>query len=107
MGRPSRARRVLLLAGALVAILGIVDLSRAPSRQHSARAAIAAIHVYQSRLAPLLGRAGVRCRFSPTCSHYAEASIRRHGLLAGGWSAARRIARCGPWTPMGTVDPPR
>ena len=67
---------------------------------------IAGIHAYQRTLAPVLARAGVRCRFTPTCSHYAEAVIARDGLLSGGWKAARRLARCGPWTPLGTADEP-
>jgi len=68
--------------------------------------AIAALHGYQRTLAPLVGRAGVRCRFTPTCSHYAEVVIARDGLALGGWKAAKRVARCGPWTPTGTVDQP-
>jgi putative component of membrane protein insertase Oxa1/YidC/SpoIIIJ protein YidD len=27
-------------------------------------------------------------------------------VIRGGWMAARRIARCNPWTPAGTVDQP-
>jgi uncharacterized protein len=68
--------------------------------------AIAGIHTYQRTLAPVLNRAGFRCRFTPTCSRYAEAVIARDGLLSGGWKAARRLARCGPWTPLGTTDEP-
>jgi putative membrane protein insertion efficiency factor len=68
--------------------------------------AISGIHAYQHTLAPLLVRAGVRCRFTPTCSRYAEVVIARDGLLRGGWQAVRRIARCGPWTPAGTIDEP-
>jgi putative membrane protein insertion efficiency factor len=69
--------------------------------------AVAGIHTYQHTLAPLLGRAGLRCRFTPTCSRYAEIVIARDGLFKGGFEAARRIARCNPWTtPMGTVDEP-
>ena len=45
------------------------------------------------------------CRFSPTCSHYAEACVRRFGLLRGGGMALTRVIRCGPWTPAGTIDP--
>jgi uncharacterized protein len=68
--------------------------------------AIKGIHGYQRGVAPLLGRAGFRCRFTPSCSRYAEAVIARDGLVRGGWKAARRVARCGPWTPMGTRDEP-
>lgn len=70
------------------------------------RAALAAIHAYQHSLSPLLGRAGIRCRFTTTCSRYADVVIARDGVLSGGWKAARRIARCGPWTTFGTVDEP-
>jgi uncharacterized protein len=79
------------------------DLSRPPARQVTARLAVSAISWYHTTLAPHLG---VRCRFRPSCSQYAIAVIERHGLLGGGWRAARRIVRCGPWTPEGTVDPP-
>lgn len=68
--------------------------------------AVAAIHGYQRTLSPWVGRAGIRCRFTPTCSHYAEVVIARDGVVRGAWKAAARIARCNPWTPMGTVDEP-
>lgn len=68
--------------------------------------ALAGIRAYQRSLAPLVGRLGVRCRFTPSCSHYAEVAIARDGLVSGGLKSIRRIARCGPWTPAGTIDPP-
>ena len=64
------------------------------------------IHAYQRTLSPLAARVGVRCRFTPSCSRYAEIVIARDGVVRGGWKAVRRIARCGPWTPTGTVDEP-
>lgn len=84
----------------------LVDVMRPPARQASASLAVAAIHVYQRTLSPIAARGGAVCRFTPTCSHYAEAVIARDGILRGGWLAARRLARCGPWTPAGTNDPP-
>jgi len=68
--------------------------------------ALGAIHTYQHLLAPAAARIGWRCRFTPTCSRYAEAVIRRDGIVRGGWKALSRIAQCGPWTTRGTVDLP-
>jgi putative membrane protein insertion efficiency factor len=67
---------------------------------------LGAIHAYQRLLAPAAARIGWRCRFTPTCSRYAEAVITRDGIVRGGWETLGRIARCGPWTKMGTLDPP-
>ena len=64
------------------------------------------IHLYQRTLAPIAARAGIRCRFTPTCSRYAETVIARDGIVRGGWKTVKRIARCGPWTAPGTRDDP-
>ena len=82
------------------------DLSRAPEAQATTRVVLYAIDIYQATLSPLYARAGIMCRFKPTCSHYGEAVIREFGVVRGGWKAVRRVLRCGPWTPMGTDDPP-
>jgi len=82
------------------------DLARAPDRQFSARALRAGIHLYQHTLSSVMPSLGIQCRFTPTCSRYAEAVIARHGALTGSLLSIRRLARCGPWTPAGTVDPP-
>lgn len=68
--------------------------------------AIAGIHAYQRTLSPLAARAGIRCRFVPTCSRYAEIVIRRDGVILGSWESLKRVARCGPWTSDGTIDLP-
>ena len=36
------------------------------------------------------------CRFLPSCADYAAEAINRHGVLRGGWLAARRLVRCQP-----------
>jgi putative membrane protein insertion efficiency factor len=46
------------------------------------------------------------CRFTPTCSKYAEDAIRRYGVVTGSWMAVKRIARCHPFT-SGGYDPVR
>ena len=82
-----------------------VDLRRPPPAQLMTRVAVGGIHLYQATLSPIYDRLGVNCRFEPTCSHYGEAVIKRFGIVRGGWAAARRVFRCGPWTPAGTQDP--
>ena len=67
---------------------------------------LSGVHGYQRALSPVLARAGLRCRFTPTCSRYAEIVIARDGVLRGGVAALTRIARCGPWTALGTRDEP-
>jgi putative membrane protein insertion efficiency factor len=61
----------------------------------------AAVRGYQWFLRPLLPSA---CRFHPSCSEYADEAFERHGAWRGGWMAARRICRCGPWH-AGGYDP--
>jgi len=101
----TRRRRLWIAAGMLCALLA-VDVSLPPRHQVSAHLLLGAIHLYQATLSPLLGRSGVRCRFQPTCSHYGERAIRKYGTLRGTLLTVWRIARCGPWTPAGTVDFP-
>jgi putative membrane protein insertion efficiency factor len=73
---------------------------------HAQTLAIGSIHVYQRALAPAAARIGLRCRFTPTCSRYAETVITRDGVVRGGLKALARVARCGPWTASGTIDLP-
>jgi putative membrane protein insertion efficiency factor len=37
------------------------------------------------------------CRFTPTCSQYAVDALTEYGLIRGGWLAAVRLLKCGPW----------
>lgn len=62
---------------------------------------IAPIRAYQLVISPLLGP---RCRFYPSCSHYAIEAIERFGVVKGSGLALRRISRCHPLNPGG-VDP--
>lgn len=49
--------------------------------------------LYRRWLSPLKGPS---CRFSPSCSRYAVEAVERYGIVAGGWLAVRRLARCHP-----------
>ena len=61
----------------------------------------ALVRAYRYAVSPRLPPA---CRFHPSCSEYAQEALERHGALRGGWLAASRICRCGPWHPGG-CDP--
>ena len=98
-------RTKVAIAAAVLIIAAAFDL-RPPAAQWSTRTALAGIHAYQATLSPLYDRMGVRCRFTPTCSVYGEAVVRHFGVVRGGWMATKRVFRCGPWTPAGTVDRP-
>ena len=102
--RTSSKRR--LGAIAIIFLIAIaLDLRRPVEAQWTTAAAVGSIHLYQATLSPLYGKMGVRCRFTQTCSHYGEEAIKKYGLAKGGYLASKRILRCGPWTPAGTVDP--
>ena len=62
------------------------------------RIALGLIKLYQNTASRVLPHV---CRFQPTCSHYALEAIRKYGLAHGSWLAARRIARCNPFSDGG------
>ena len=62
---------------------------------------VAAIRTYQLTLSGWLGG---QCRFSPTCSRYAEEAIRSLGVTRGVLLATRRVLRCNPFG-RGGLDP--
>ena len=66
-----------------------------------ARLLLLLVRAYRWLISPVLPQA---CRFHPSCSSYAEEALQRHGALRGGWLAARRVCRCGPWH-AGGYDP--
>jgi putative membrane protein insertion efficiency factor len=63
--------------------------------------AMGLIKLYQNTLSKVLPPV---CRFQPTCSQYAFEAIERHGFARGSWLAAKRIARCNPFS-EGGYDP--
>ena len=65
------------------------------------RLLIGAIRLYRKTLSPFIGQ---QCRFEPTCSHYGEEAIAKHGALRGSLLTVWRILRCGPWS-KGGYDP--
>jgi len=63
--------------------------------------AIKLIHVYRYLLSPWIGN---QCRFYPSCSHYSEEAIKRHGFFIGSYLTLRRLLKCHPWH-QGGLDP--
>jgi putative membrane protein insertion efficiency factor len=55
--------------------------------------AVKFIRAYQLIISPLIGP---RCRFTPTCSHYAIEAINLHGIVKGCWLAGSRLIKCHP-----------
>lgn len=45
------------------------------------------------------------CRFTPTCSQYAEIAITRFGARKGTWLACKRLCRCHPFYKGDPYDP--
>ncbi|MGD9622118.1 MAG: membrane protein insertion efficiency factor YidD [Mycolicibacterium sp.] len=63
-------------------------------RRAPQRAAVLVIQLYRHTISPLRPPT---CRFTPTCSQYAVDALTEFGLLRGGWLAAVRLLKCGPW----------
>ena len=59
------------------------------------------IKFYQRRISPLFGP---RCRYYPTCSHYAVEAIERFGVIYGSFLTIKRLSRCNIFFPGG-YDP--
>lgn len=59
------------------------------------------IRFYQEAISPFTPST---CRYLPTCSEYSLQAIKTHGVLYGGYLAAKRILSCNPWGGSG-YDP--
>ena len=65
------------------------------------RAVLCLIRLYQTVLSPYWPGT---CRYTPSCSHYAQESVERLGPWRGGLLALRRLLRCRPFGGSG-YDP--
>ena len=61
------------------------------------------IVTYQTRVSPGLN---VRCRFEPTCSHYALGAYRKYGFYKATAKSLWRLMRCHPLNQGQRVDWP-
>jgi uncharacterized protein len=62
---------------------------------------VAPVVAYQRVVSPALPR---RCKYEPTCSHYAVDAVREYGILKGLVLGVWRLLRCNPWS-YGGYDP--
>lgn len=65
------------------------------------RCAIAAIRLYQLVLSPYLGG---RCRFYPSCSHYAVECFKKFNFFRAFYYTLKRVVKCSPFN-SGGYDP--
>ena len=68
---------------------------------------IAVLRLVRLALMPFVAMTSITprvCRYEPTCSHYAEQAVRRHGAVRGLALAGWRLLRCNPWS-KGGYDP--
>ena len=60
------------------------------------------IHIYRLFVSPLTGK---NCRFEPTCSEYALAALKTHGVFYGSYLSIKRILKCLPFSRYSGYDP--
>ena len=68
---------------------------------------VAGLRLARLALTPFVAMTSITprvCRYEPTCSHYAEQAVRRHGVVRGLALAGWRLLRCNPWS-KGGYDP--
>jgi putative membrane protein insertion efficiency factor len=68
---------------------------------------VAVLRLARLALTPFVAMTSITprvCKYEPTCSHYAEQAVRRHGVARGLGLATWRLLRCNPWS-KGGYDP--
>ena len=66
------------------------------------RVMLALIRFYRKCISPYTPAV---CRYTPTCSAYAQEAIEKYGAVKGGWLACKRICRCHPFSKRDPYDP--
>lgn len=66
------------------------------------RLLLSVISFYRRHISPFTAPS---CRFTPTCSAYAQEAINKYGALKGGWLTVKRLCRCHPFYKGDPYDP--
>ena len=56
------------------------------------------VRCYQLGISPFVQP---RCRYQPTCSHYAMEALETHGWISGTTLTVKRLLKCHPWADGG------
>ena len=80
------------------------NLFKAINRVLARGIALPLLALYRKVGSPVAYALGSRCRFYPSCSHYAEDALRYHGFTKGLVLSTVRLAKCNPLHPGG-FDP--
>jgi putative membrane protein insertion efficiency factor len=78
-----------------------VDNLPSPMKPYWLIACVWLLKLYQAKISPRLGQ---RCVYEPSCSRYADLSLRKHGFFKGFYLTVKRLHRCRPGA--GGVDLP-
>jgi len=82
----------------------VVDSQRVPENQLTAKTYLLAVDGYQRYLHPVTHHF-IRCRYTPTCSHYSQQAVQKFGIARGLSLTVKRLWSCRSRVPMGTPDP--
>lgn len=63
--------------------------------------ALGVLFAYRATISKLYGDV---CKYYPSCSAYAVASVQQYGALLGSAKSIARISRCHPWAAGGVDD---
>ena len=62
------------------------------------------IKIYKKHFSIYFEKAGIRCKFYPTCSKYAIQAYNKYGFFKGSFLVIKRILKCNPFS-KGGYDP--
>src|SRR4026208_301405 len=107
-----RSWKVVLLACGALCLYLVAEAFLPAASQPSAKVGAAPLRAYQATGSKAMSAGGIHCRYTPTCSHYAEDAISYYGTLNGLAMTAGRLWRCSPWggrghDPAGGTPPAR